>query len=73
MIKNALFFSVWDGGTIIGTPCKVNTETMEVFDIVTVECDVDMCEEEYIEIDGERYPVFQEDNIVKESEEYWYE
>lgn len=73
MIKGALFVSVWDGGVEIGTPCKVNTETKEVFDIVIVRYDGDVLEKEYIEIDGEEFPVFQVSDITEDNNEYWYD
>ena len=73
MIKGALFVSVWDGGVEIETPCKVNTETKEVFDIIIARYDGDVLEKEYIEIDGEEFPVFQVSDITEDNNEYWYD
>lgn len=74
-MERAIFGSVWDGGTVIETPCMVNTETKEVFDIGLVQvCDgLDMLEREYVKIDGVEYPVFQHSDITEEDEEYWYD
>ena len=57
MIKNGTFTSVWDGGYEVTTNCKVNMETKEVFDIESVDVDVDILEEEYVTIDGVDYSV----------------
>ena len=67
MIKNATFTSVWDGGYEVTTNCKVDTETKEVFDIETVDVDVDVLEEEYVTIDGIDYAVSDSEDM-----EYWY-
>ena len=72
MVKEALFVSVWDGGVEIDTPCKVNLETKEVFDIVTSRYNGDHLEKEYIEIDGKEFPVFQISDIADEDNEFWY-
>ena len=72
-VKEALFISVWDGGVEIDTPCKVNLETKEVFDIVTSRYNGDHLEKEYIEIDGEEFPVSQISDIVDEDNEFWYD
>ena len=56
-IINATFVSVWDGGTAIETECKINTITREVFDIISVEADVDVLERQYVIIDGQEYDV----------------
>lgn len=73
MIKDAVFVSVWDGGVEIDTPCRVNMETREVFDIQQSRYEGDCLEKEYIEIDGVEYPVFQVSDIVEEDDEYWYD
>lgn len=70
MVKEGTFTSVWDNGHTVTSKCKVNIETMEVFDIETVYVDgLDILEREYITIDGKQYP-------VSESREndggYWY-
>lgn len=57
MIKNATFISVWDNGYEVITNCKVNMETKEIFDIETVDVDVDILEEEYVTIDDKKYSV----------------
>ena len=57
MIKNSTFTSVWDGGYEVTTNCKVNMETKEVFDIESVDVDVDILEEEYVTIDGAKYSI----------------
>lgn len=57
MIKNATFTSVWDGGYEVITNCKVNMETKEIFDIETVDINVDILEEEYVTINNKKYSV----------------
>lgn len=74
MIKNATFVSVWDDGTEIESECKVNTDTLEVFDIEMVDVseeDFDFCVREYIIIDDDDYPVDQK--MYALDDEYWYE
>lgn len=68
MIKNATYTSVWDGGYEVTTNCKVNMGTKEVFDIETVDVDVDILEYEYATIDGKEYPVSNDGDS-----EYWYD
>lgn len=75
-IINATFVSVWDGGTVmaaIETECKINTSTREVFDIITVEADVDTFERQYVVIDGQEYDVVCVDEVEDVGEnEYWF-
>lgn len=72
-IINATFVSVWDGGTAIETECKINTSTREVFDIITVEADVDTFERQYVVIDGQEYDVVCVDESGEVGErEYWF-
>ena len=67
MIRNAIFISVWDGDFCIETPCKVNTTTGEIFDIVTIDADVDILERELIRFDnGNEYE-------ITDTAFYWYE
>lgn len=70
MIKEATFVSEWDGGTKIISSCKINTETNEVFDIESVDCDVDVLNKEYIIIDGTEHNVYPEDEAG--TNEFWY-
>ena len=37
-IRDGLFISKWSEGSVVVTPCKVNMDTREVFDIVTAPC-----------------------------------
>lgn len=70
-IKEAEFVSVWDGGFAVATSCKVNMATKEVFGIEVSEnvADmVDVLDEEHITIDGEDFPVSNEEA----SDGYWY-
>lgn len=70
MIKEAKFISIWDGERI-ETACKVNTDTKQVFDIELSNYTPDgICEDEYIEIDGQEYEVYSKDIAV--GNEYWY-
>lgn len=72
-IISASFVSEWDGGTQIITSCKVNLDTKEVFNIQSVDCNVNNLEEEYIIINDEKFPVLQKSDITENSDEYWYE
>lgn len=72
MIKDATFTSVWDGGTEITTPCKVNTVNKEVFDVEVANVSgmgLDILIDEYITLDGEMYPV--STNPIATT--YWYD
>lgn len=70
VVKRAEFTSVWDGGIAVTTNCKVNMATKEVFDIeVSAVADgLDVLDEQYISIDGEKFPVFDEETGTG----YWY-
>lgn len=69
MIKEAKYISVWDDERI-ETSCKVNTDTMEVYDIGQSNYTPDgVCEGEYVEIDGKEYEVFVYDDAG--DNEYW--
>lgn len=74
-IVRATFGSVWDGGEVVETPCMVNLETKEVFNIeMNQDCnDLDVLEKEFVEINGVEYPVFQNSDITEEDNEYWYD
>ena len=70
MIIEARFISIWNGERI-ETACKVNADTKQVFDIEQSNYMPDgICEGEYIEIDGQEYEVYSEDNAG--DSEYWY-
>lgn len=67
----AKFTSVWDGGYKVTSPCKVNTETKEVFDIEPyegIEDFVETLDEQYITVMGNEYSVSDNRNET----EYWY-
>ena len=71
VVKEAEFTSVWDGGALVTTSCKVNMATKEVFDIEVsaVSADgLDVLDEQYITIDGEKFPVFD----AETEDGYWY-
>ena len=78
-IIDARFVSVWDGGFEVNTACKVNLATKEVFDVEVSEDTADLVnelDEEYIIIDGQKYPVVAKeymDNDPEEEGSYWYE
>lgn len=72
-IKEASFTSIWDGGIAVTTDCKVNLDTKEVFAIEKVEVAIEKLEcldAEWVEIDGEQYPVYNAEEPV--SGEFWY-
>lgn len=78
IFREAEFTSVWDGGFVETTGCKVNIGTNEVFDIEVSTETADMVnnlEEEYITIDGQDYPVVSDEYMKNDPEEqggYWY-
>ena len=50
MIVFGTYVSIWDGGTVIQTACKFNTETKDAFDIETSDVDgLEICEDEHVE------------------------
>ena len=73
LIQPAEFVSIWDGGFDVQTKCKVNLLTREVFEIqkVDVRDEVITLDEEYILWNGERFPVYQKDE-VEDSKSFWY-
>lgn len=74
MIKSALFVSTWDGGVAIETPCKVDTETKEVFDIEIADISgLENLESEEIYIDGEYSYVYALSDLTEDGQEYWYD
>ena len=75
MIKDATFVSIFDDAYHIESSCKVNTETMEVFDIEMVDVsdyeeDFDSCTYEYVIIDDNEYDVVHLE--FREEGDYWY-
>lgn len=72
ILKNIDYVSVWDDYGEVWSKCKVNTETLEVYDIETVDADVDgsVLQGEYIILNGERHQVFDE-KMFKPGDEYW--
>lgn len=76
-IVEAMFASVWDNGSMrLRTPCKVNMETREVFDIVQYDEEdvlnsVSVLDAEYVELpDGSVERVYPRDEAVLE-DQYW--
>lgn len=72
-IVEATFTSVWDGGRLISSNCKVNLDTREITDIQTVEQaeGLNNLERQFVTIDGEDFDATQfderDDQIM-----YWY-
>ena len=80
-IIDAIFISEWDNGNVLcETPCKVNMETHEVFDIVQCpEAHMDECTElegEYILIDDIQFNVYPKDQVDSDEGKFitsfWY-
>ena len=74
-VINATFVSIWDGGTEIASPCKVNTLTMEIFDVEKVDpvCDVNVLDGEYVKIGEELFGACsKEDADTCPGYWYWY-
>lgn len=59
-IADAEFHSLWENGVDVKSPCKVNLDTLEVFDIQTVNIEgLDALDSEYIILPNtEKHPVF---------------
>ena len=60
MVKDATFISIWDDGICVASPCKVDTETREIFDIGENDYDgddgeLDILQSEWVRIDDEEY------------------
>ena len=74
-ITKATFVSEWDGGTQIISPCFVNMETKEVFDIETVDPgdSVDSLDREYIIFNDTEYTVCPLSEYEDGEAEFWYE
>ena len=72
---DGLFVSIWDGGTRIETPCKVNKRTKKVYDIVVDENAANYVEQldaELVVIDGQEYPVAQAEDFDPLVHRFWY-
>lgn len=68
-------YNLWEDSKddAIETECKINTNTREVFDIISVEADVDVFERQYVVIDGQEYDVVCVDESGEVGErEYWF-
>jgi hypothetical protein len=61
---NATFTSLWDGGTEITAPCRVDKIAHTIEDIEAAECSdsVDVLEREYVTVDGQEFPAFPADD-----------
>lgn len=73
-LKNATFTSVWDDGYAITTPCKVNIDTKEVFDIDIATINIDnlnILATQYVTIDKTKYKVINADDNI-DGTNYWY-
>ena len=79
IIVDAEFISVWDGGTQIVTPCKVNLSTREIIDIGVLDCQesVDSPDEEWVRIGGKDYEAIPKDEHdfsgFGKFAEFWYD
>lgn len=74
-VVDATFISIWDGGTEFASPCKVNTETKEIFDIEKVDtvCNVNVLDGEYVKIGEDLYGACsKEDADTTPGYWYWY-
>ena len=74
-IKDAAFVSTWEDGTIIQTPCSVNLDTKEVYNVAFIEppgSTCDMLEREFVLVDGVEYDVFPAWELGDEDDEFWF-
>lgn len=76
-VREAYFYSVWDGGIVVETECKVNIRTREVFDIEISDMDADLLEvldKEYIVIGGVKFSACPKDDLEDgDLFTFWYE
>lgn len=75
-IINSYFVSYWSNGIRVETPCKINTFTKEVFDILMVdvpEVDDAFCLEEDVIINDEEVPCYSSDDMNVEPGDYWHD
>lgn len=73
-IKDALYATKCENGSVIITPCKINMDTKEVFDIVPCfyDCSSSMLEDEFVLIGEEEFPVIASENGVPLDKDFWY-
>lgn len=74
MIISGFYVSIWDDSIKLISPCKINLDTREVFDIEQVDIEgVDLLTDEYLLDSNKEYfeQVYQKDEANKF--EYWYE
>ena len=55
-IINAVFTSIWDDGIIIRSRCRVNMDKKFIIDVEKVNAPVEDLIDEYVEVNGVRYP-----------------
>lgn len=71
-----IFVSEWDGGIKVETSCMVNLKTRQVYEIEQCSDNTDMFENfetEYILLNDERYPVFEQDELSEDDKtSFWY-
>lgn len=74
MIMSGFYVSIWDDDTKIKTPCKINFDTREVFDIEQVDIEgINTCTDEYLlDSDGKYFDQVYQKNEAN-TNEYWYE
>lgn len=73
MIVSGFYVSVWDDSIKLTTPCKINFDTREVFDIEQVDIEgIDVLTDEYLLDSDQKYfaQVYQKDEA--EENDYWY-
>jgi hypothetical protein len=73
--RDAIFTSVWNGGTEISSHCKVDTETGNIFDIEAVNVtgmNLETLDEEYVVLDNKKYGVSKDDRpkIIERTPKY---
>ncbi len=63
MVIDATYTSVWGGGFILSSPCKVNTKTMQITKLEKSSMNIGALEDEYVEFNGEKHPCAYEDLV----------
>lgn len=75
-IITAEYTSVWDGAIAISAECKINLKTREIFDILPAGDnlleEINQLTEQYVNINGRRYPAVEQADMPKHYTGYWY-
>jgi hypothetical protein len=76
MIVKAINLTMWDNGFILEQPCKVNTETSQVFDIehdLETLNTLETLQGEWVIVNGVKFPLVPKDEYNSHDKNtFWY-